>query len=188
LVTARTALDPGRRLSAGHFITADRYAVSLRRERVAVDVEQFLAAAHEGLAHYRAGRFADARRPLEAADGMYGGDFLEEDLYEDWAASPREEARAAYVSVAGALAELAGADGDHDAATRHRLEVIERDPFDEAAHLALVGLLLGARRHGAARRAYARYAAWMKQIGVEPAAFPASRAVRPVTLSRPAAR
>jgi DNA-binding SARP family transcriptional activator len=148
-----------------------RYGISVRCEQMVIDVERFLADARAGLAHYRAGRLAAARRLLEAAESIYVGDFLEEDLYEDWAVPPRDEARAAYVAVAGVLAELADADGDHQTATRHRLHVLERDPFDEGAHLALVRSLLGARRHGEARRAYVRYATRMEQIGVAPTPF-----------------
>ncbi len=42
---------------------------------------------------------------LRAAEAAYSGDFLEEDVYADWAAGMREEARALYVRVARVLAE-----------------------------------------------------------------------------------
>jgi len=174
LSTARAVLDPEHRFGPDHFIRADRYAVLLECENVVVDVERFLEDARAGLSRYRAGRLEDAVQLLERAEAAYTGDFLEEDLYEDWAVSLREEARAAYVAVASALAELADGEGDHEAAIRLRLRVLERDAYDESAHLALVGSLVAAGRHGEARRAYGRYATRMEKIGIEPGSFPAS--------------
>jgi len=88
------------------------------------------------------------------------------------AVSLREEARAAYVAVAGALAELAEVAGEHERAIRFRLRVLECDPYDEPAHLALVESLASAGRHGGARRSYRRYLTLMGEISVNPAPFP----------------
>jgi DNA-binding SARP family transcriptional activator len=84
----------------------------------------------------------------------------------------REEARAAYLEIARALADDALAAQDPDPAIRYLLRILEKDPFDEAAHLALVSALAIARRHGEARRAYRAYTARMAEIGVEAAPFP----------------
>jgi ATP/maltotriose-dependent transcriptional regulator MalT/DNA-binding SARP family transcriptional activator len=149
-------------------VSADREAVWLEESRVTVDVEDFLAGADRGL------RAGDVEL-LEAAEAAYAGDFLEDDPYEDWAEPLRDEARAAYVSVAAALAELAEGAGDYDGAVRYRLRVVERAGDDEDAHLRLVSTLLAARRHGEARRAYSGYVLRMEQIGAEPAPFPALR-------------
>ena len=69
----------------------------------------------------------------------------------------REEAQAAYISVTRLLADEAAAAGDADGATRFYLRILERDVYDEAAHLGLVGALLAAGRHGEARRRYGIY-------------------------------
>ena len=74
-------------------------------------------------------------------------------------------------------AQEAAARGDADAATRYYLRVLERDPFDEPAHLGLVGALDAAGRHGEARRRYRAYCVRMEAIGVESAPFPAVAAV-----------
>jgi ATP/maltotriose-dependent transcriptional regulator MalT len=155
----RGVLDPGRRFPADHFVSADRSAVALRSENVRVDVEQFLADAEAGA--------------LAAAEAAYAGDFLE-DSYEDWSVPLREEARAAYVGVARSLAESAAAAGEHDAACRYLLRILERDRYDEHAHLALVSALADAGRHGEARRCFRSYHARMAEIAVEPAPFPAA--------------
>lgn len=121
---------------------------------------------------------ATAGRPeavdrLAAAEAAYTGDFLEEDLYEDWAEPLREEARAVYVQVLRVLSAAADARGDYDASTRYLLRVLERDPYDEPANLALVGSLAAAGRHGEARRFYRAYGGRMLEIGIEPAPFAA---------------
>ena len=46
------------------------------------------------------------------------------------------------------------------------LRLLTIDPYDEAAHRALVGAHVGARHHGEAGRAQARYRRAMRDIGV----------------------
>jgi DNA-binding SARP family transcriptional activator len=75
------------------------------------------------------------------------------------------------VDVLRALAETTGVG-------KYFLRIIERDPYDEPAHLGLVSALQEAGSHGEARRAYRAYVSRMQEIGAEPASFP-----RP-TLSR----
>jgi DNA-binding SARP family transcriptional activator len=96
----------------------------------------------------------------------------------------REEARAASIAVARRLADHAAASGDHDAAARQLLRVLERDAFDESAHLALVAELAAGRHHGEARRMYRGYVARMGEIGIEPAAYPSSAVERELKASR----
>jgi DNA-binding SARP family transcriptional activator len=172
LSTVRAVLDPEHRFEPEHYVVAGRDAVALDTRWVTLDLETFVSEAEAGLALVCAGREDGARPLLEAAERAYAGDFLEEDLYEDWAAGPREEARALYIAVARALVGLAAAAGDHETAGRYCLRILERDPYDERAHLALVSARLAARAHGEARRAYGAYVRRMEEIGVEPAPFP----------------
>jgi DNA-binding SARP family transcriptional activator len=174
LSTVRGVLDPDRRFEQEHFIGADKRAVWLQTENLALDVEDFLSGALDALALFRSGR-PEAQARLAAAEATYGGDFLEEDAYEDWAIALREETRATYTEVVRALAEGAAARGDADATTRYYLRVLERDPYDEPAHLGLVAALEAAGRHGEARRCFRAYCARMDEIGVESAPFPADR-------------
>jgi DNA-binding SARP family transcriptional activator/tetratricopeptide (TPR) repeat protein len=171
LSVARAVLDPDRKLPADQYLVADK--TTIRLGDLPVDVEEFLAAAAEGLA-----KPEPDTDLLAAAEAGYAGDFLEEDPYEDWAAPLREEARAAYLAVARALAQRAAADGEHDLAVRYHLRVLERDGYDEAAHLGLVTTLTGAGRHGEARRRYRLYVERMDEIGVETEPFPAGPAAR----------
>jgi LuxR family maltose regulon positive regulatory protein len=94
---------------------------------------------------------------------------------------PREEARAAYIAVARKLVELATAHADHASAARYALRILERDAYDERAHLALVATRHAAGSHGEAARAYRRYTQRMREIGIQPAV---ARPLR-LALSRP---
>ncbi|HET7515787.1 MAG TPA: tetratricopeptide repeat protein, partial [Gaiella sp.] len=174
LSIVRGVLDPGKRRDQDHFVGADKNAVWLDEANVSVDVEEFLRRSEEALRHHRGGE-VDAVGRLTAAEAIYAGDFLEEDAYEDWALAMREEARATYIAVTRALADTAAARGDVEATTRYALRVLERDPYDEPAHLGLVAALETAGRHGEARRRFRAYCARMDEIGVESAPFPSSQ-------------
>lgn len=174
LSTARAVLDPERSYAPDHFLAAGADAVALQTQNVEIDLDVFFASGEDGLELYRQGRAEEARPRLEAAEAAYLGEFLEEDLYEDWAIAPREEARALYLAVTAALAELADRAGAHDVAVSYRLRLLQRDPYDETAHLGVAASLLNLGRHGEARRAYRRYTACMAEIGIEPAQFPSA--------------
>jgi DNA-binding SARP family transcriptional activator len=172
--TLRSVLDPDRELSSDAYVVTDDDAVRIRFDHLAVDVEQFLADATAGRELLRSGRAGEALSRLARAEGRYGGDFLEEDLYQDWAAPLREQARAAYLEVAAQLARHAEATGDADAAIRFLLRILEHDPYDERAHLRLVSTFAAVGRHGDARRYYRSYCTRMDEIEVEAAPFPAA--------------
>ena len=164
LSTLRSVLDPQRELLQDHFVVAADGAVRLSLDAVELDVESFLETAELGLRAWRSGG-EDALSLLEAADGAYTGDFLEEERYEDWAEPLRREALAVYVEVLRALAEATGA-------PKYFLRIIERDRYDEQAHLGLVCALAAAGAHGEARRAYRSYLSAMQELGSEPASYP----------------
>lgn len=164
LSTVRSVLDPEKRYSPDRFVGADRATIWLDGETTTVDVEGFLHDARGGLD-------TNNLPLLRAAEAGYSGDFLEEDVYADWAAGMREEARALYVRVARVLAERGK--GDPDAAAGYLLRILQRDQYDERAHLGLVSAFLTSGAHGEARRAYRTYIQRMAELEVEPAPYPA---------------
>jgi DNA-binding SARP family transcriptional activator len=172
LATVRAVLDPEKRHPPDHFVIGDKDAVRLDLATLPVDVETFLAAAAQGLARYGEGDTGEAEVKLAAAERAYEGDFLEEDAYEDWATPLREEARTTYISILRALATLAETTQRPEDAIRRYLRILEVDPWDEGAHLAMVGTMERAGRHGEARRRYGAYTTRMKEIGVPRAPFP----------------
>ncbi len=171
LTTIRTVLGVQRQAS-GDLILADRDSVALNVDAVDIDLERLLASSADGLARLRSGDTDAALTLLESAAAAYAGDFLEENPYDDWAVPAREEARAAYIAVAQALAGLASRSAEPERAVPHLLRILEIDRFDEPAHLGLVAALSQSGRHGEAHRHYLNYRRAMDELGVEPSAFP----------------
>ncbi|MCP2343923.1 tetratricopeptide repeat protein [Nonomuraea roseoviolacea] len=159
LSTVRSVLDPQREFGPGEFVRADKYSIQLVGLRT--DVEEFLSAAAEALA-------SQDEDLLVAAEARYTGDVCEDSPYAEWLEPLREEARAVHQALLRELAALAQEADDPDRAVRYLLRLLERDSYDEAAHLDLVRTLTGARRHGEARRRYRLYAEAMRELDVEP--------------------
>jgi DNA-binding SARP family transcriptional activator len=88
------------------------------------------------------------------------------DPYSDWTSTLREQARAAHLRALRALARLARRGGDVDEAVARLLELLDLDPYDEAAHVDTIAVLTAAGRHGEARRARERYADAMRALGI----------------------
>lgn len=177
LATIRAVLDPDKRFASDHFLQADSEAIRLDTTHVTIDVEQFLAGAQRALKHHREGQAETAAAMLATVESSYTGDVFEDDPYSDWHVPLREEARSTYLTVARALADRRAAAGDHDDAVRLLLRVLEREPYDEGAHLQLVSLLVQAGRHGDARRRYQHYSDRMRELDLEPRSFPVAPAL-----------
>jgi len=173
LSTLRGVLDPVHRFDAEHYVAATRDAIAVDTGTLLVDLNTFLARAEAALALARMAPGQRAVQMLEAAEAAYGGDFLEDELYEDWTIVPREQARAMYIAVTHELIERAATRADHASVVRFALRLLERDPYDEVAHLAVVAARTAERAHGEAQRAYHVYVARMTEIGVRPAPVPA---------------
>jgi DNA-binding SARP family transcriptional activator len=167
LSTARSVLGARRT----QCVITESDVVRLDTDVVTVDVLRFLSDAQRGLHAWRHAR-PESWPLLRAAEARYTGDFLEEDPYEDWATELREEARLTYVQIATVLAAHSGETGEHIAASRYCLRVLERDRYNEPAHLSLVRALAAAGSHGEARRWYRTYVTRMAEIDVEPRPVP----------------
>jgi DNA-binding SARP family transcriptional activator len=179
LSVVRRVLDPQRRHSADHFVIADGRSVALRVDRVRLDVAEFFEALHEAETKRRHGDGEGAEAALRRASELYSGDFLEEDRFEDWAVDCREQAHSAALTVARQLARAADQRGNDEESAAYLMRLLERDPYDEAAWAALLGAQARLRRHGEARRTYARYVRRMGELEIEPMAFEEATRSRP---------
>ncbi|WP_163507046.1 AfsR/SARP family transcriptional regulator [Fodinicola acaciae] len=176
LSTIRSVLDPARLHPASHFVSTGKHSVALTNIRV--DVEEFLAAARHALMGQHPTEMVRTRAFRRAA-ALYTGDFLEQDQHNDWAVSLREEAKATYVELLRTLASTAAIARSYDNAAQYNLRILERDGYDEQAHLGLVAVLRGAGQHGEARRRYQVYLDRMDEIGISPMPFPGEAGLRP---------
>jgi len=137
--------------------------VRMDTDVIDIDIAAFGRLADDGL---RAARDTDrdvAISLLMRAEELYGGDLLEDDLDAEWIIDRRLDLRTSYLEVARTLARLVS-DDDPDLAIRMLLRVLDRDGYDEPAHLNLCLALLRSGRHGEARRRFRVYEARMREL------------------------
>jgi DNA-binding SARP family transcriptional activator len=106
--------------------------------RLWLDVDGFDSWVESGRRFEDAGEIDKATRDYESAGGLYRGDFLADDPYEDWAALTRERLRLAYLDALGRLSNLYFDAGHYTACASLCQRIIERDPCREDAHRRLM--------------------------------------------------
>ncbi len=141
-------LSAVRRVLGGGVI-ADRESVALDLNEVATDLEAFYGASDDG-----------------AIVAAYSGEFLPDDVYEDWSGPARDEARSRFVAAARRLASADVAEGRFAQAARIGRSLLEVDPYDEGAHRLVVESMLGAGEKGEAQRAHAAWESAMAELGI----------------------
>lgn len=139
-------LSAVRRILRGGVI-ADRATVRLDLDEVSTDLEDFYKATDDA-----------------AVVAAYTGEFLPEDLYDDWAGAPRDEARIRFVAAAHRVADGAMGVGHRDGAVTLARRLVGADRYDEAAHRLLVQALAAAGMPGEARRAHEAWQQAMAEL------------------------
>ncbi len=134
-------------------------------EHVAIDAEEFRAAAELALAERGPGQGA----LLERARSVWTGEPLPEERYSDWAAAYRERLIDRYIAVLSALVEVRERAGDHAGAADLARELVDIDPLNEGAHRALIVAYARAGRTGHALRQYLECRRELvERLGIEP--------------------
>jgi len=108
-------------LSAGVGVDVDEFARLLRKAKTLEGSDPDAA-----LRHY------------ESALALYHGDFLEENLYAEWAGEEREHALVEYLSAAERLARLWVHRGDYERGARWANAILAKDPLWEEAYVLLM--------------------------------------------------
>src|SRR5207302_3974306 len=111
---------------AGHLVTADRDTICLRSgPDIWVDSEAF----EELIARART---ADDPIPrLEQASALYRGDYLPDDVYEDWATERRDALRRAWTDLEFRLAQHYEQYGAPEAALAELRRLLQTDTSNE---------------------------------------------------------
>lgn len=161
-------LDPSRRWPVDRYVRADLTGVRVDLTRVVVDAENLLADVPHAERLARDGDPARAREMLAQVAAAYRGDAFADEPYEDWADGLREQARSVWLRALRELARGYRRDGDTDRAATTLVRLLDADSYDEWAHRALVATLVGAGRHGEARRAFDRWVGAMRAIDAPP--------------------
>ncbi|HWI64394.1 MAG TPA: BTAD domain-containing putative transcriptional regulator [Symbiobacteriaceae bacterium] len=136
LSTLRRLLDPPQgvtlivRRGRGYMLNPD---VPVR-----LDVERFQTHLSRGNWWCQRGQPALALAEWEHAEALYGGDFLADDPYEDWATADRERLREQYLDLLLRLGDLALEAGRPAEAVERAHRVLIADPIRESAYRLLM--------------------------------------------------
>jgi DNA-binding SARP family transcriptional activator len=121
---------------------------------VATDIEDFDDGYERGRRLERMGRAEEAARAYEEAVALYRGDYLLEDLYEDWTMVERERLSNAHVEMLDRLAVYYMERGQLRESVRACYEVLEKDRCHEDSHRLLMSCYVGLGQRGRALRQY----------------------------------
>jgi LuxR family maltose regulon positive regulatory protein len=106
--------------------------------RVTTDVEEFDAHYEEGRRLHTEGRIERAAGEYEEAIELYRGEYLVEDLYEDWTMVERERLSNAYIDMLWRLAVHYMESGRPQESIRACYRVLEKDRCHEASYRLLM--------------------------------------------------
>jgi DNA-binding SARP family transcriptional activator len=134
-----------------------------------LDVEEFDKLVERGRLHEDVGETDQATAAYEFATGLYHGEFLADDPYDDWAALIRERLRLAHLDTLGRLSNLHFNAGRYAASANLCQRIIEQDPCREDAYRRLMRCY---SRQGQPHLALIQYRACVRtlesELGVEP--------------------
>ncbi len=153
----RQILEPEiARPAASRLLRSERDILELGgRSKIWVDAEVFENLLNES---HTVTEEDEIERLLEQAADLYGGDYLLEELYSEWAAPRREALRRGWISLLLKLAELREARGHLVNAMEPLNRLLATDPTDETAVQRLMLLLTRLDRRGEALSTYRRLA------------------------------
>ena len=144
------ALHAARRIvGAEHLVLCDDMVVLAGEGALSVDVDDFDAAAARAAS---SGAAEDVRHAL----GLWSGELLPEDLYEDWAAVHRDRLSAVRSRLVGDLARALTADGLPERAVALLEPLTVERPLDEDVHRSLLVALAAMGRRWDAAAAFER--------------------------------
>ena len=115
----------------------DQYQLNPRLH-IELDVQRFRDAVVAGQQSIARGDLAAARRAFEAARREYGGSYLSDTLYEDWAEPRRAELLDTHLCLLGQLGALHAQARDWDHAATCCEEILAADAYREDAYRALM--------------------------------------------------
>lgn len=144
LSAVRRVLDGG--------VIADRSTVRLDTDAVALDLVQWFA--------------NDATEAIVAG---FGGEFLPDARYDEWATPTRIQVQSRFGGAVHTLAT--SADAADTLVVDGLTTLVGLDPFDELALTRLIGRLSAIGQLGSAHAAYETYRSAMSELGVDPRPF-----------------
>jgi DNA-binding SARP family transcriptional activator len=134
-----------------------------------VDWEEFESRVRAGHKLETGGQIEEAMRQYGIAESLYQGDFLEEDVYEDWTSGMCERLRRTYCDIAQRLSEYHLQKTEYHAAIALCQKILARDNCCEQAHRCLMRCYLAqGQRHLAVRQYQACAAVLQEDLDLVP--------------------
>jgi DNA-binding SARP family transcriptional activator len=135
-----------------------------------VDSEEFEKHVRAGQRLEAAGQLSEAVAEYGIAEGLYQGDFLEEDLYEDWPRGQREQMRNMYLNAVDRLSEYYVGQTEYTTAIALCRKVLAQDNCYEEAYRRLMQCYLAqGQRHLAVRQYQTCVEALREELDLAPA-------------------
>lgn len=135
-----------------------------------LDVEEFEAQVQAGRRLEGSGQLDAAMREYAAAVNLYQGDFLAEDLYEDWPRPRRQQLRMHFLEIANRLSAYHQQRADYTAAISLCQQILSFDNCFEEAHRRLMQIFMAqGNRHLAIRQYHLCTQALAEELDVPPA-------------------
>lgn len=107
-----------------------------------LDIEAFNDFTSEGMRLCRERRFVKAEQYLKEAKKIYTGDFLPENLYDEWTQTYREEYLQNYLQVLISLAGINGENGEFTAAVDLLYQALNKNQFHDQIHTMILKYLI----------------------------------------------
>ena len=156
----RRSLSILRRAIGGEHLDGDRFSAWFAfREGTRVDVTDFRRLVAEGRSLDKAGDISGTRAKLEAAAGLYRGEFLsgvflkDSPAFEEWQLSEGESLKREQGSALQRLVEIEEGMGQIAQAIEHARRLVSLDVLEESSHRVLMRLqALGGRRSAALKQ------------------------------------
>jgi ATP/maltotriose-dependent transcriptional regulator MalT/DNA-binding SARP family transcriptional activator len=153
---ARKVIDVADKVRDGQscILTGDDH-LCLDASRVWTDVGQFLSHLVKA-ARLKASGPERSIEEYDKALRLYRGDFLPDELYDDWASASREQLRAQYFAALKGMANIAESSGDRAKAAEAYTRLFQADESNEEACRWLMSHFLAAGDRTEALRTYER--------------------------------
>lgn len=103
-----------------------------------LDVEQFEYHWHSGRQLEKEHKLGEAIIEYEAAEALYKGDYLQDDLYEDWTSLRREALKDIYLTILNRLAEHSMQGKDYQDCIAYCQKILAKDHCREDAYRHLM--------------------------------------------------
>ncbi len=103
-----------------------------------VDIEEFEQHWVAGRRLEKEGKLTEAMREYELGEELYRGDYLENELYEEWTLLHREALKDTYITILGKLADHSMEMADYESCIIYCQKILTKDPCREDAYRRLM--------------------------------------------------